>query len=141
MAVKTDPTKAAANWAARFAGAGQKATEGANAVTVSPGALAARQAQVWAANVASSVQKFARRTGAVTLEQWRSAYIETGIPRFASGAQKGQPKMANFMAAFLPVLTSAVNALPARGNYEQNKARAIALMDKLHGWSYQGAGQ
>lgn len=140
MAVKATAQTAAANWASKFSGAGTKAQAGAEAVTVSPGALAARQANVWATNVAASVQKFQRRVGAVTLNQWQQAYITTGIPRFGSGAQKGQPKMEQFMTAFLPALTSAVQSLPPRGTYDQNKARAIALMDKIHGFTYTPSG-
>lgn len=139
MAVKASATSAAENWATKFSSSGTKAQQGAMAVTVAPGQAAARQAQVWAANVAAAVQKFARNVGAVSLNEWQTAYVNTGIPRFASGAQKGQPKMQQFMTAFLPTLTAAVNSLPPRGTYDQNKARAVALMDKLHQFSYNKA--
>jgi hypothetical protein len=142
MAVKTDAATAAKNWSDRFAAAGTKATAGANSVTVSPGMAAAKQANVWASNVAASLDKFRRKVGAVTVDQWRNAYITVGVPRFSSGATKGAPKMQQFMSAFLPVLTNAVGSLPPRGSYEQNKARAVALMDKLHGFTYTpGPGQ
>lgn len=136
MAVKSDPTTAAANWASKFAASGAKAQAGAEAVTVAPGQAAARQANVWAANVAASVQKFAKNVSAVSLSSWQQSFVQTGIPRFSSGSTKGQPKVQAFMSAFLPALTSAVNSLPPRGTYDQNKARATSLMDKLHAFSY-----
>ena len=140
MAVKANPQSAAANWASKFSGSGTKAQEGAAAVTIAPGQLAARQASVWAANVAAAQQKFARKVGAVSLGAWQQAYTQIGVPRFASGAQKGQPKMEAFMSAFLPALATAVNSLPPRGTYEQNKARLIALLDKVHQFSYNPTG-
>lgn len=136
MAVKTDPATAAQNWATKFAGSGDRAKQGAMAVTVAPGQAAARQASTWAANVAAAQAKFAKNSAAVSLTSWQQSYSDIGVPRFASGAQKGQNKVAAFMGQFLPVLSSAVASLPPRGTYEQNKARAVALMDKLHGFTY-----
>jgi hypothetical protein len=132
-----DPNQVAADWASRLAASGDKIKRGIDAVTTAPGALAARQADTWANNTMSAKSKFARNVGAVTLDAWRTATETKGIPRIATGAQAAQPKMAAFMTSFLPFVASAKASLSPRGTYEQNKARAVAMMDKIHGYRKQ----
>jgi hypothetical protein len=130
-----DPTAAAQRWAQNLGAAGSRVTEGVNAVTVAPGAQAARQVNVWQQNTAASAQKYARNVAAVGLSAWQQATIEKGIPRLASGAAAAQPKMAQFLGKLIPYVESAKSSLPARGSYEQNKARLVAFLDKMHQFS------
>ena len=127
-----DPTAAAQRWAQNLGSSGAKVTEGVQGVTVAPGAIAARQVNVWMANTQASAQKFARNVGAVGLGAWQEATINKGIPRLASGAAAAQPKMATFLQKLIPYVESAKQGLPARGSYEQNKARLNAFLDKMH---------
>jgi len=127
-----DPATVAQRWAQNLGAAGQKVTEGVQGVTSAPGAAAARQVNVWAQNTAASAQKYARNVAAVGLSAWQQATIDKGIPRLASGAAAAQPKMQVFMQKLLPYVESAKNSLPARGTYEQNKARLVAFLDKMH---------
>ena len=122
----------AANWAARMAASQDKMTAGAQALTVSPGQAAARQKAVWAQNVAASVNKWAANTAAVSLASWQQDYITKGLPRVGTGAQNAVPKFTAFMTKLLPAINTAKASLPARGTYDQNKARANAWMDKMH---------
>lgn len=131
----TTPEQAAARWAAGLAGASQKITEGVNAVTTSPGQLAARQKAVFAQNVAAAVDKWARNVAAVPLGDWQRAMIDKGAPRIASGATAAQPKFAAFMGKLLPYIATGRAQLPPRGNFDQNIARLTAWARYMHGFT------
>lgn len=133
------PTQIAANWAQRLGASADKMTAGVNAVTVAPGAMAAKQKNVYLANVQANVDKWAKKVSAVSLTDWQSAYVTKGIPRIASGATAAQGKMEDFMNKLLPFQANAIASLPARGTYEQNKNRANQWMDKMHSFSYSSS--
>ena len=132
------PQQIAAKWATNLAGATETAKAGAEALTVAPGQLAARQANVWAQNDANSKPKWQRNVAAVSLSDWQAAYTGRGIQRMASGASDAQPKFGDFMNSLLAYQKTAISSLPPRGTYEQNKARAMAWMDKMHQFNYKG---
>jgi len=133
-----DANVVAQRWAANLGAATSKITEGVDAVTVSPGTLAARQVEVWAQNTVASKAKFARRVGQVTLGDWQQSMKDKGIQRIAAGATASVPKMASFLQSFLPHVEAGVRALPARGNLEQNIARSAAMI--RHNANYQTRG-
>lgn len=136
-----DPNAVAANWATRLGQSTQKISDGIDATTVAPGVAAARQADVWAANVAAAKPKWQQRVSAVTLQDWQTAAKTKGVPRIASGAQAAQPKMAAFMAQLLPKVASVVSSLPPRGDVEANIQRSAAFQRAMSQWSYnKGAG-
>lgn len=122
------PDQIAANWAQNLAGATTKITNGVNAVTVAPGAAAARQKSVWVQNTTSAADKWAQKVAAVPLSDWQSAMTQKGIPRIATGATAAQPKFSTFMTKFLPHLAAGRAALPARGTLDQNIARSAAMI-------------
>lgn len=129
-----DPTASAAKWAARLASAASDGTvaAGINSVTVSPGQLAARSADLWASNTAAAKPRFAANSAAVSLQQWQQAAVNKGVPRIATGATDAQPKMAAFLTKLMPVINQAVASLPARGAFAQNLQRANAMATALH---------
>lgn len=126
------PDQVAANWAARLAASTDKMQAGAQAVTVAPGMAAAKQKAVWAQNVAAAQNKWATNVSAVTTQQWQNDYITKGLPRVGTGATAAVPKMTSFFQKLLPAIATAKASLPPRGTYDQNKARASAMMDKMH---------
>lgn len=122
------PDQIAQDWAAKLAASTDKIQRGVQSVTTAPGQAAARQKGAYVANVQSSADKWASRVSSVGLGEWQQAAISKGVPRIASGAQAAQPKMASFLTQFLPHVESGKASLPARGNLEQNIARATAMI-------------
>lgn len=123
-----DPTQVAAKWRGNLSSATQSITDGVNAVTQAPGAAAARQKGLWVQRVTASADKWAARVGSVTLDEWRQQMLNKGVPRVASGAQAAEPKMASFMAEFLPHVervAQQVRSMP-KGSIEDSIARASA---------------
>lgn len=121
------PEQIAAKWSQGLASAGQRIADGVNGVTVAPGAAAARQKDVWAANTAASRDKWATNTAKVSVQDWRDAMITKGVPRIASGATAAQPKFAAFMGKLMPYIATQKQSLPARGNLDANIARMTAF--------------
>lgn len=128
----TDPNTAAQDWVNGISAKTAKATASVQAVTVAPGQAAARQKAVWAQNTMAATDKWAANVGRVTLNDWQTAMTEKGIPRMATGASAAQSKMVLVFSQLLPYIASAKQSLPPRGTFEQNKARATAMMDKMH---------
>lgn len=120
-------TSIAAKWARNLQASGQAITDGVNAVTTSPGQLAAAQQGRWLAAIQESAPRWAAAVGAVSLQYWQQSMIQKGIPRVQSGATQGQPKMESFMSQWMPFEQSVVGSLPPRGSLEENIARAAAV--------------
>lgn len=131
-----DPTTVAARWATNLAGSTQTITDGVNAVTTAPGAAAAAQKAVWAANTAAAANKWATNTAAVSLQSWKNDMITKGVPRIAQGATAAQPKVQAFMTAFLPAVASSVASLPPRGGFQQNVNRMVAHVTNMSKFQY-----
>lgn len=96
MPVRSDPATATQKWLTGLQNAGPAMTAGANRVTESPGVKAAAAADKWLTKLQASKPKFIARVGAVTVDQWRTAYTSYGIQRVSSGAQAKQGKMLSF---------------------------------------------
>ena len=126
------PDQIAARWAQGLAGAGSRIQSGVQGVTTAPGQAAARQVQAWQTNTQAAAQKWAARTGSITLSEWQNSMVEKGIPRIGAGAQAAQPKFAQFMSTLLPNIQSVVQSLPPRGNIDANIARAAAFARGLN---------
>lgn len=132
MAVKASAAQATEAWAKGFAAAGTKYTDGINAVTTAPGQLAAAQKNLYIANVQAQADVWASKVASVDLAAWKNAATAVGSQRLATGATKGQPKMAAFMTKFLPELSSIVGSLGPRGTFDQNISRFTAYATALH---------
>lgn len=131
------PDQIAQDWANRLGASRDKIQRGIESVTVAPGQAAARQADTWANNTAAAKDKFRRNVAAVGLADWQGAMVSKGLDRVASGATAAVPKMTQFLTKLLPAIQQIKSTLPARGTYEQNKQRAIAMMDGLHKQSFK----
>lgn len=126
------PDQIAQRWSQGLAGAGSRIQAGVQGVTTAPGQAAARQVQTWQQNTQAAAQKWAARTGSVTLAEWQQSMVDKGIPRIGAGAQAAQPKFAQFMSTLLPNIAAVVQSLPPRGNIDANIARAAAFARGLN---------
>jgi hypothetical protein len=106
MPLRSDPQSATQKWLTNLSGATAAMTAGAQRLQVSPGASAAAAGDKWLARVTQAKPKFVARVGAVTLEQWRTAYTTYGINRVASGAQAKQGKVLAFQTEWQNFLSS-----------------------------------
>lgn len=130
--------EAAAKWATALPAAQQRYVDGVNAVTVAPGALAARAASTWAANTAAAQSKFARNSAAVSLQSWQQATATKGAQRLSSGAQAAQSKVEQVFTRLFPAIQSAVSSLPPRGDLEANIARSAAFARAMNKFKTAG---
>ena len=113
MPVKSDATMATAKWVQNIGSATERMKQGANNVTVAPGVKAAAAADKWLANVQRAQAKFKNNVSRVSLQDWKDAYINVGIPRVSQGAQAKQAKYTAAMNAFLPYLAQGVAKIDA----------------------------
>lgn len=126
----------AAKWARNASAAVDAYKAGVESVTVAPGAKAAAQVDVWAANVAASKAKYQRNVGAVTLGAWQERASGKGATNYPVGIQAGVSNQAAFMADFLPKAQAIADRLPPRGTLEQNIARATQQIRETAKYSY-----
>jgi len=122
--------QAVTSWVNAMQNVRSKVEAGVNAVTTAPGAAAAAAADFWQQQVNSdkAKQKFRNKVGAVSLADWRNAVLTKGVARISSGATAAQPKMAKFMAKFIPHVqnvATTVRAMP-KNTLDERIARAVA---------------
>lgn len=132
-----DPNASAAKWAQNLQNSTQAITDGVNAVTVAPGLAAARQKDVYVANVMAAKDKWASRVASVPLSSWQQSMIQKGIPRIAQGATVAQPKVASFLTQLLPAIAQVKSTLPPRGTLDQNINRSNAFIRGMAQFSYK----
>lgn len=137
MPVRVDAATATQRWQQGMANAGPAMQRGVAALQTSPGQSAAAAADKWLMKVTAAKDKFARRAGSVTLQQWQAAMNNYGIARVATGAQQKSGKMQSFMSDFLPYLKQGVDQIHSmpRNTLEDGINRAVAMIQ--HNAKYQ----
>lgn len=137
MPVRADATMAKDKWLANIGTATERMKTGANNVTVAPGQKAAAAADKWLARVTQSKAKYQNNVGRVSLQDWKDAYINVGIPRVSQGAQAKQQKYLSAMQDFLPYLAQGVAKIDAmpKLSLADSIARATAMIQ--HNAAYQ----
>lgn len=128
--------QAANKWRDRLVASTQQITDGVNSVSVAPGQKAAAAKQLWLSRVTNAADKWARNTGAVTLEQWKSDMINVGIPRIGTGANAKVGKVESFMTEFLPHVALGVQKIQSmpKGDINMSIARASAMIQHNAGF-------
>ena len=134
------PDQVAKSWSQRLAGSGDKIRAGVQAVSVAPGALAARQKAAYVAGVNQSQDKWATRVASVPLSQWQSDMLDKGLNRIASGATAAEGKMTSFFGQLLPFIDAGKGRLPARGGLDANIARSAAWIRYMATFRRTGTG-
>lgn len=103
MPVKVTAAQLTEKWQRRLKGAIEDMRQGVDRVTEAPGAAAAAKADKWQAAIseARTKDKWRRRVGAVTLEEWKTSMKEKGLSRIASGVDGATDKMQRFAAQLI----------------------------------------
>lgn len=132
------PADAATKWQSGFAGAGTAWQAGIDAVDTAPGQLAVAALPRYLSGVQQNANKWAARTGSVSLQQWKDAAKTKGPSRLASGAAAGAAKYAAQIAKVLQAEASIIASLPPRGTVEQNIERSRQFQLAMHQAFNQG---
>lgn len=103
------PEQAATKWATNLGNSRQAIIDGVNAVTQAPGAKAAARKDYWLSRVQQNADKWARRTAAVSLDQWKADMLNKGVDRVGTGAAAAKDKMSSFFGEFLPYVEQGAN--------------------------------
>lgn len=132
---KLTAAEAAQKHMRRLQGATEDIQRGIQGVTTAPGALAAKKQQKMIQRLTEKVNDgtWARNVAAVSLESWKSAALDKGVGRIASGIQAAQPKMEAFYSKLLPfqaTIQSKINAMPDL-TLEDNIARATTQIREM----------
>jgi hypothetical protein len=132
---------AAAKWETNTTAAVNNGTVAAGiaAVTVAPGMAAARQADVWAQNVAAAKSKWQANVASVSLQSWQNSATSKGVARMAQGVSAAQPNFQNFMTQLLQYQSSQLSNLPPRGNLSQNITRMTSWVTAMSKFNYNKA--
>lgn len=127
---KVTPEQATQKWVNRLSGATADIQAGIERVAQAPGQAAVAKKDKWRANLQASEDKWTRNTGRVSLDEWKAAARDIGVPRIAQGAQAKQGKWQSFAAEFFPHLErgqAAVKAMPDT-SFEQRVQKSVAMM-------------
>lgn len=126
------PDQVASKWNSRANSATQDWVDGINSVTVSPGQMAAAQADTWLANLQASKPKWQAKLAAKSAQEWKSETIAKGQSRYGQGITAGQSKYQQAIAKVMAAEKNIVGSLPPRGSVENNIARSAAFQRAMH---------
>lgn len=127
--------EAAQRWVAAGTQGTERYKQGVSAVQVSPGALAARAVDLWAANTVAAKPKFAANSAKVTKEAWVAAAAGKGADRYAPGIQAAQGSYEAALSKLLPYIAQQVSSLPPRGGLEANITRMTSFVRGMSKYS------
>lgn len=136
---KGTPAQAAERYARRAAAAAPDWVNGVQTVTESPGAKAAASADLWQMKVSQqqAKDKFKRRTGSVSTEDWKQATV-AAQSRYSQGTQGAQQKMERYQAAVASHIEAGkrmVAQMP-KGTPQDAAARASAWVLHMANFKY-----
>jgi hypothetical protein len=108
---RVTPEQYADKWNRRIKAAVPDIQAGVQRVTTSPGEAAALKQDKMLQRVTEAITsgKWAERVRSVTVEDWRRAALNKGIPRIAAGADGATDKMREFASQLLPYLDRVVS--------------------------------
>jgi len=125
--------QAAQNWVNSAGTAATNYQAGVNAYNGDWAGVTVASYQNWVAGLANAQANGSWQAGvnAAGTNGWKSATIAK-TANYSTGFTAGAAEQAQAIGKIMNALGGIVPALPARGSYSQNKARAVALMDALH---------
>ena len=119
----------------RLKAASQDIVNGINAVTVAPGVQAAAKQTKMLTNLTAAVQsgKWANNVKKVSLEDWKSKFINKGVGRISQGVDEAAPKIQAFYEQLLPYQDSVVAKVRAMPDLtlQDNIQRMVANAEAM----------
>ena len=128
-----DPRMSARKWNSRLKAATQEIREGVEAVTESPMEAAAQAVDKWVDRVTNSRDRFVAGLNRVSLDQWKQATVDKGIPRIAAGADAAVGEVEQFqteLVAFQAGIDRELAGMPDV-TLEDSIARATHQMRRM----------
>ena len=121
------------NWAASAPRATTAYAEGVQQTTKPWASSLLRQKGVMATNWNAAINSpmYDNAVNAVGDAGWKSATVAKQ-GNYSTGFAAGAPKQAIAAGKLYNAMQNIVGSLPPRGDYTQNKARALSVMDQLH---------
>jgi len=139
---KKDPTKIKEKWKRKMRAATEDMREGVEALTESPAKKAIEQKELLKKKLIEAIDSgiWEKQLGKVTLDEWKKAYIEAGIPRISSGVEKADKKMEDFFSWLVDAVEAAKGEIKTKkdGTIESSIARASEFIRAMHKRKYKG---
>lgn len=125
--------QAAEAWAQSAGRAATNWTAGVQAYSGNWADATTRQQATLLANLNDAINsgRWANGVQRIGTNGWKSA-TQAKAGNFSTGFSAGASRQASAIGKILQAEANIVNSLPPRGTFEQNKARATAVMDQLH---------
>lgn len=119
-------------WGQRLNASGQFIQSGVNGVQTAPGVAAAAAQDRMLTNLTQAVTSgiWARNVSGVSLQAWKDAMVNKGIPRISQGvtaAQKNKTQVITQLLSAVDSASAAARAIP-KGSIDQNIQRAVTFM-------------
>lgn len=128
-------SETAAKWVKNMLANKDSARKGVEAVKEAPGKKAAERVDAYASGCAEAASsgKFASACRAVSLEDWKSAYLDKGLKNLDTGVKAAESKMAKFLDKYLPYIKEKSKTIQgmAKGSRADAMARIEANLDAL----------
>lgn len=132
---RVTPEEFAEKHARRLKGAVEDMRRGIEKVTTSPTAQAAAKQGKMLTNITESVNsgRWAAALKAVSVEEWRSAMIDKGLPRVSGGIDAAHDKVVRTAAKLLPIVDAAAAKVAGMADLtlEDSIARASTFIREM----------
>ena len=130
MSVKVTPKEYADKWSINLANSVDRITNHVKAVTEAPGVKAAAAQAKLLARIQAAINsgKWAKAVSSVSVDDWKKAMIDKGVPRIAPGAAAASDKMESFASKLFDYenkLLADVNKMPT-ATIDQSIAKMTA---------------
>ena len=110
---KVTAAEFADKWGRRLKASTEDMKRGAAKVTEAPSKAAIRAKEKMKAKLIASIEDgtWERQLGLVTLDDWQTAFIETGVGRVSGGVDKAGDKMTKFGEWLIPTVEAGQNKI------------------------------
>jgi hypothetical protein len=140
MPVRVTPEEFANLWAQRLGASVDRIRAGVERVREAPGVRAAAAADRFRTRILEAIDtgRWQAEVSRVSLDQWKSAMLEKGVPRISAGAQAARPEMQQFATALFAHIEAGQRRLEAmpRVTLEDNINRVVTWVRHMAEFSW-----